>query len=176
MPSQADSLVPVVEYPDPVRHEWRMMAELRLKMPDVSNREVAKALGYGYHTILAWSRDPRYQRYENFVIRKEIDQTPPSARPGKSVAQVLSEYEVEMAERLVDICQMTSDDKLAADIAKDLLDRAGHAPKSRENNRPLIINLGNDVLQMFQRRAVEAGLTINADFVDEVHQVSPSQG
>jgi hypothetical protein len=156
-----------IEYPDPVRHEWRMMAELRLRMPDVSIKEISKALGYAYHTVAAWSRDPRYQRYENFVIKKQMDDLPPSSRPAKTVAQVFSEYEVEMAERLVDICQMTSDEKLSAQIAQDLLDRSGHAPKFRDNVRPLVINLGNDVLRMFQRRAVEAGLVLDGDTVEE---------
>lgn len=153
-----NSLTPTVEYPDPVRHEWRMMAELRLRMPDIAVKEIAKALGYASHTVRAWSRNPAYQRYENFVIKKQLDELPPSSLPGKTVAQVFSEYEVEMAERLIDICQTSSDEKLSAQIAQDLLDRAGHAPKHRENVRPLIINLGNDVLQMFQRRALEAGL------------------
>ena len=162
-----DSLTPTLEYPDPVRHEWRMMAELRLRMPDVSIREISKAVGYAYHTVRAWSRDPRYQRYENFVIKKQMDDLPPSSLPGKTVAQVFSEYEVEMAERLIDICQETNDEKLAAQIAQDLLDRSGHAPKSRDNVRPLVINLGNDVLRMFQRRALEAGLVVDGNTVEE---------
>jgi len=165
--SQGDSLTAPIEYPDPVRHEWRMMAELRLRMPDVSTREIGKALGYGYHTIRAWSRDPRYQRYENFVIRKTMDDIPPSSRPEKTVGQVFSEYEVEMAQRLVDICESTSDEKLAAEIAQDILDRSGHAPKHRDNVRPIVINLGNDVLQMFQRRALEAGLVLDGHTVEE---------
>lgn len=167
MPAQGDSLVPVLEYPDPVRHEWRMMAELRLRMPDVSIKEISKAVGYAYHTVRAWSRDPRYQRYENFVIKKQMDDLPPSSLPAKTVAQVFSEYEVEMAERLVDICQETNDEKLAAQIAQDLLDRAGHAPKYRDNARPIILNFGNDILSMFQRRAIEAGLVIDGNTVEE---------
>jgi hypothetical protein len=167
MPVQADSLTPQIEYPDPVRHEWRMMAELRLRMPDVSIKEISKAVGYAYHTVRAWSRDPRYQRYENFVIKKQMNDLPPSSLPGKTVSQVFSEYEVEMAERLIDICQETNDEKLAAQIAQDLLDRAGHAPKSRDNVRPLVINLGNDVLRMFQRRALEAGLVVDGNTIEE---------
>lgn len=151
------------DYPDPVRHEWRLMAEARLRNPAVPAKELAAALGYNYHTILAWSRNPAYQRYENFVIKKEMDNIPPSAMPRKSVRDVLTEYEVNMAERLIDICESTKDEKLAADIAQDLLDRAGHAPKSREGARPIILNLGNDVIGMFQQRAREAGLVIDAD-------------
>jgi hypothetical protein len=144
-----------------------MMAELRLRMPDVSVKEISKALGFAYHTIRAWSRDPRYQRYENFVIKKQMDDLPPSSLPAKTVAQVFSEYEVSMAERLVDICQETNDEKLAASIAQDLLDRAGHAPKSRDNARPIVLNFGNDILQMFQRRAMEAGLVVDGHTVEE---------
>jgi hypothetical protein len=96
-----------------------------------------------------------------------MDDIPPSSRPEKTVGQVFSEYEVEMAQRLVDICESTSDEKLAAEIAQDILDRSGHAPKHRDNVRPIVINLGNDVLQMFQRRALEAGLVLDGHTVEE---------
>jgi len=157
-PRQADVVAPVNGYPESVRHEWRLMAESRLRNPAVSSRELAKALGYSYHTVLAWSRDPRYQRYENFVIKKELDNAPPSSLPSRTVKDVISEYELDMAQGLVDIFQNTTDEKLAVTIAQDLLDRAGYVPKNKESGRPIIINIGAEMVENFTRRAKEAGL------------------
>jgi len=145
-------------YQEPVRHEWRMMAELLMRAPSTSKRDLAKSLGYGYHTILCWLRDARFQRYFNWLNKKEMDNLPPSMLPEISVKDIFQQYEVEMAQRLVDIAQMTGDEKLSASIAQDFLDRAGHAPRHRDSGRPLIINIAVSDLEMFQRRAQEAKL------------------
>lgn len=165
---QTATLVPPPnDYPEPVRHEWRMMAEARWRNPAISNRELAKGLGYGYHTILAWSRDPRYQRYENYLIKKELDNAPPSSLPKKSVRDLISEYEVDMAQKLIDIAEHTTDERLAADIAQDLLDRAGHGARNKEGGRPIVINIGADMVENFTKRAKEAGLLPDGNTFDQ---------
>ena len=33
------------QYPEPVRHEWRLMAQMRMQAPNVRAKELANALG-----------------------------------------------------------------------------------------------------------------------------------
>lgn len=151
--------LPAEMFAEPVRHEWVLMAEMRAAQPNVRAKELANSLGFNYHTILRWSKDPSYLRYENWLMKKEVQAAvPQSDRPKTSIQDTLAAYSADMLGGLIDIFEHTSDDKLAAAIAQDFLDRAGHAPKSKEAQRPFVLNIGSDVAEMFFRRAQEVGM------------------
>jgi hypothetical protein len=46
------------------REAFRKAAELRVRCPDMSSRELAKTVGVGPTTILQWLRMPEFARYE----------------------------------------------------------------------------------------------------------------
>lgn len=119
-------------YPDPVRIEWKHMAELRVTFPEVSAKEIASRVGRSQQTIYIWLRQPAYQAYENWVFQQAKQSWTPLERAAKAdVKEMLDEYAVEMADRLRSIAESTVDEKLQAAIAQDWLDRSGFAEIGR---------------------------------------------
>jgi predicted ArsR family transcriptional regulator len=147
-------------YSAPVRHEWRLLAELRKAAPNISAEDCAKALGRTSNTIRRWDRDAEYVRYENHVLGDAVRQAiPPSLGPDKSLKQVFEQHSMEMAERLYDIIQDTNDVRFQAKLASQWLDRAGYAPKSQAAAQPGIMISEKAFLALIDR-AHEVGMAI----------------
>jgi transposase len=160
LPAQVAPAEQVEEYPGGyVRHEWRMIVELKLQNPSVSVKEIAKNLGRSTPTIYAWYRNPDFQRYENWALKTEI-RTPPSERPEEDIRKFQASYTMEMHQRLLDILDETEDLKLQEKIASDWIDRSGFGAKREAKN--VVVNISDASLSALITRAKEAGLALPA--------------
>lgn len=148
------------EYPEPVRTEWKILARIRIWEPNASVGDIARSIGYSYHSVRSWLRNPAYQRYENFLLGLEWKEAIPEQH-GDVTARVrerYTEYAEEMQLRLLDIIEQTTDDKHAAHLMLDWLDRAGHGVVKKEQKLGVQVVITRDVLNEFKNRALEAGL------------------
>lgn len=153
------------EYDSPVRVEWKVMGNIRVEEPTVSNVELAKRVGVNVNTITRWLRDPHYQRYENFLLQKEFDGMSLEQKEAHAdVQDILKERSPEMIERLYGIIQMTGDVKLEADLCRDWLDRGGHVAQRKpdqSNIRAFVLTA--EAAEVFMRRAKEAKLIVEGE-------------
>ena len=146
-------------FPSYIRPEWRALAHLRIK--EFKNwRECAQELGVSYQTVLLWSKKVLYQQYEAHLQGAYLDSLPPAVRKKREqVKEDIEDCASDMFERLKVIVETTGDQKLAASIAQDLLDRAGVAAV-QEKKISHNIQLSDDKLEALFARANEIGKPI----------------
>lgn len=157
-------------YDRPVPTKWKLVLELRLKNLNESWKTIAKLAGYSYQTVLMWSKDPEFQRYETWLIeRRLIDTATPEQRAQQkaTMERVRDKFEShaeEMQERLLTILETAEEPGLQAKIAQDWLDRSG-APAQRVDSgrRGFAVVMTEEMLASFFARSREAGLTIEAE-------------
>lgn len=141
----------------PVRTEFKLMAEMRVREPNIPLSDIAKRLGFSYQTILMWSKKPLYQAYETWLVRNEYAALPPEVRRAKEEVQDgFAEFAGEMQDRLLAILETTPDQRLAATIAQDWLDRAGHTPIHKQELRGVSFTITAELHAILERRAREA--------------------
>ena len=144
-------------YPDFVRIEWKMIADIRCEQPDVPVTVLANRTGRSAQTIYVWLRRDAYQRYENWVFEQKKQQWTPFERAARAdVAEELQEFSGEMLDRLRLIAETSGDDKLVASVSQDWLDRAGYAPKHKTDARATQIILSEGAIRALLDRAREA--------------------
>lgn len=151
---------PRTEYDRPVRIEWKLCAHLRVENPAITQGELGKRLGRNINTIIRWVNDPEYQRYEAFVLRKEISEIDPTyLERTLDVQKEFGERSPEMQERLYNLIQMVDDPKLEAELVQDWLDRAGHAPQRKvAGHGQTVVVITKEAAETFLQRAAEAEL------------------
>jgi len=155
--------LPEPVFPHPIRTEWKMLALFKRDNPASTIGDCAKALGVNYHTIRAWIRQPLYQSYENWFLKRSDEDMPLAGRITKAEMQeTLDDFAVEMQSRLQSIVETSNDDKLLSQIAFDALDRAGYAAERRDAKRPIQLILTPEVLRTFAERGREIA---NADII-----------
>lgn len=149
----------VVEMVPVCRTEFKLLANMRLERPDLPLKELAKALGYSAGAIRTWLKHPDYQRFENYLCKKAFENLPPAVRATfEQVQESFGTYADYMQARLLDILDTTEDPKLAAQIAQDWLDRAGHSAIKKNMTAGMTLHLTPEVLEVLMRREREAGL------------------
>lgn len=146
----------MAEFPHPVRTAWKMLAQLRVDNPNISNLECAKQLGVNAITIGSWLRQPLYQSFENFLITDMYEGLPLAVKSSRAdVQKELDEFAHSMLYRLQEITETSQDDKLVATIGMDALDRAGFGPKSKNDGKALNLVLTPELLAILTTRAKE---------------------
>lgn len=146
-------------FPVYIRPEWRALAHLRVR--EFKNwRECAIELGVSYQTILLWKGKVLYQQYEAHLQGAYLESVTPAVRKKREqVREDIEDSASEMFDRLKVIVETTSDQKLAASICQDLLDRAGVATV-QERKVSHTIQLSDDKLEALFARANEIGMPI----------------
>jgi transposase-like protein len=143
-----------------------MLAKSVLECPNAPATDLAKILGVNPNTVRKWLKLPEYQRYQTWYIEKRFVAEPsPATHPDYVPAKIrqtrikeeISEYAVEMFDRLKDIMETTLDEKLQVNVAQDLLDRAGHQAARKVETAPTAFVMTPELLRILQTRAVEAG-------------------
>jgi len=144
-----------------IRPAWKLVAALRADEPTITFGELAKRLAVNINTVRRWAEDPDYQRYEDWVLRRVYDGV--AAPVGRvDVSSRFEEVAPEMQDRLLKIIEMTNDPKLEAELCQDMLDRAGYAPQRKVAAGGVrTVVLTGEAVEVFMRRAREAGLTPN---------------
>lgn len=157
---------------------WKLLVQARMEQPAVAATDLALIVGVSAQTIRIWQKKAAYQRYENWALKGEIERIVPNggqeSTPAERVKEMVSDYAEDCFLRLQDILEGTSNQKLAVAISQDLLNRAGIAPvqevKHTGAGRAMVMT--PEVLQMFARRALEAGVDpiIDVEVVEEDRQ------
>lgn len=143
-------------FPHPVRTEWKILAQLKVDNPSITQEECAKQIGVNPNTIRLWVRNPLYQSFENWFISKNYESMPVEVRKRREdVQEELDEFAQEMLGRLKDIVETSHDNKLIAQIGFDALDRANYRPLQKEGSRPINIIFTPEMLNELQRRRAE---------------------
>lgn len=138
---------------------------LRIENPAASLKDIARALGYTHYTVYAWVKLMEYQRYEDFLLKKQIGEIPIHVQEERKTAmqKVQGNFEShaeEMQNRLLAIVDTVDDPDLVAKISMDWLDRAGaSAPKDRKTNNAVVV-MSEEMMEKFFARAAEAGLDV----------------
>jgi hypothetical protein len=157
--SQAPLEKPFPAYIDP---RWRAVAHMRIK-EFASWRDCASAVGVNYVTVLAWSKKPLYQAYEAHLQGAYLDSEsslPVAVREKREQVRTRIEDNAgEMFDRLLAILDTTGDAKLQANIAQDLLDRAG-VQAVQEKTMRHVHQINDTKLQELFDRAREIGQPI----------------
>jgi hypothetical protein len=139
-----------------------VVADLRVKDPSITAKELGSRTGYNPQTIGIWLRRPDYQRYENWVMRGHFEVSITREREAVAVQtrvrERLEECAPEMLDRLIEIAETIDDPKVQAQIAQDLLDRAGHGALKHQMKSGLAMIMTEEMLMNFALRAREAGL------------------
>jgi hypothetical protein len=158
-PSQAPLEKPFPAY---IRPEWRTLAYLRIK-EFLSPRDCAAMIGVSYQTVLMWMKKPLYQAYEQHLHGAYLDSErnlPVEVREKREqVRQRIEDNAGEMFDRLLMILDTTGDAKLQANIAQDLLDRAG-VQAVQERTMRHVHQINDAKLQELFDRANEIGQPI----------------
>ena len=153
-----------VPYDRVVPTEWKLAVQRKLMDPTATWKQVAKDLGFTQQTVYIWTRNPEFQRYENWCITKELRDLPPEVRARRADARERLElgfetHAEEMQERLLAILATTDDEKLQASIAQDWLDRTPGGQSVRTTDkRSLQLVMTPELLEMFEIRRREAEL------------------
>lgn len=151
-------------FPRPIRTEYKLLAELRVREPGIGIAEAAKRLGFSYQTVYLWTKKPDYQAYETWLVGKAYEALPPELRAtAEDVRDTFQSFAGEMQERLLALLDTSQDPKLQAQIAQDWLDRAGHAPLRKAETRGLSLVLTPELYEMLRSRAAEAKLIPEAE-------------
>jgi hypothetical protein len=177
-PSQAPLEKP---FPTYIRPEWRTLAYLRIKEYQ-SPRDCAAYIGVSYQTVLTWMKKPLYQAYEAHLHGAYLDSErslPVEVREKREqVRQRMEDNAGEMYDRLLTILDTTGDAKLQANIAQDLLDRAG-VQAVQERTMRHVHQINDAKLQELFDRAREIGqpiIDVKAVAPDDAHALAPSTG
>lgn len=150
---------PIPLYPDPVRMEWKMMAELRAEVPEISVPQLAQRVGRSPASVRVWIKQPKYQAYENWVFtQKKAEWTPYERHVHAGVDEMIQEFSGEMASRLLEIAESTEDEKLQVAIAQDWLDRGGYAAQKKISNSAQIVLTEGAVAEIFRRMQESHGV------------------
>jgi hypothetical protein len=113
-------------------------------------------LGVSWQTIRLWTKQPLYQSYENWFLRKQFDEQPLAVKLSRAeVKMELDEFAEEMLYRLRDIVETSGDEKLIAQIGFDVLDRAGYEAPKRDSARPINLILTPELVEALARRGRE---------------------
>jgi hypothetical protein len=145
---------------------WKVVADLRVKDPTLTLKQLGASVGYNSGTVWKWTKDPAYQRYENWVLSGQMPSVSREMELARAdtVARVkerLGTHAEEMYDRLLFILETSDDAKLQKEIAQDLLDRAGVMSQRQQGpQRSFTIPLTEDTVIMFLTRAREAGLVV----------------
>jgi hypothetical protein len=155
-------------YPHPVRIEWKHLAATRVETPNVSVSELAKLCGRTPQTIYIWLKLPLYQAYETWVFQqRRAEWTPYETARELKVETELSEYSGEMLERLRLIAESTQDEKLAASVAQDWLDRAGYVPAKKAGaGSPQIVLTEGAMRVLLERDRESRGSVVVGEVVE----------
>lgn len=144
---------------------WKRMVQLKVSMPAISNKELAKELGVNPTTIALWIAKPEYQRFENWALKStapELSELPMvgDPRPLDAVPYVRARAETyleEMQDRLMHILRTTESEKLQVEIILDQFDRVGLvSQKAQQRVTPIIMT--KEAIEALMGRAAEAGL------------------
>jgi len=171
-----------------VRPEWQVLAHSVADAPAATSGDLALVVGVSAQTIRNWRRNPEYQAYEMWLLGEAFGKTVVGAVSGIAYAsrastipltslttrerlprikEEISEYAVECFDRLKDIMETTTSEKLQADVARDLLDRAGHQAVRREAAPRATFVLTPQLYEILQKRQAEAGFTVEAEILGE---------
>lgn len=157
--SQGPLEKPFPAYIDP---RWRAVAHLRVK-DFASLRDCAQAVGVSYQTVYQWTKKPLYQAYEAHLQGAYLDSessVPVHIREKREQVRTRIEDNAgEMFDRLLVILDTTGDAKLQANIAQDLLDRAG-VQAVQERTMRHVHQINDAKLQELFDRAKEIGQPI----------------
>ena len=169
----AGALDRVESFGEAVPTAWKLCVQVRVKDPGVPIKELARMLGYAPTTVYLWTKNPKYQRYEDYVVRQVQSAVPERVDKGrtevaKSVAERFLTHAEEMQDRLLAILDTVDDPKLQASIAEGWLDRAGFAVPKGKQERAFAVVISDDMMQTFLDRAREASLlpAIDGEVID----------
>lgn len=158
---------PDLVYPGGVVHPgWVMLAKALIEAPSASTKELALILGVSTHTVKKWRRTPEFSRFALWYTDK-VFLPIPAVRPGdippepavvraQKLKEEISEYAVEMFDRLKDIVETTEDEGLVVSVARDIMDRAGHGAIRKVQSEKRALVLTPELYAEFERRAREA--------------------
>jgi hypothetical protein len=139
--------------------EWKIMADLRAEVPEISVPQIAQRVGRSPASIRVWIRQPKYQAYENWVFtQKKAEWTPYERAHRADVGEMIQEFSGEMASRLLEIAESTDDEKLQAAIAQDWLDRGGYAAQKKTTGSAQIVLTEGAVAEIFRRMQESQGV------------------
>lgn len=162
-PELSPALVQVYDLPIPAG--WQMLCAVLVETPGASKRELADRLGISIHTVGTWLRKPEFQRYQTWYVSKMFTPLPspithPDHQPApvraKKLQEEISEYAVEMWDKLKTIADTSENEKLVVEIAKDVLDRAGHQAQRKVERPPNAFVMTPELVEMLMQRSVEA--------------------
>jgi hypothetical protein len=132
--------------------EWKMMADLRAEVPEISVPQLAQRVGRSPASIRVWIRQPKYQAYENWVfVQKKAEWTPYERARSADVGEMIQEFSGEMAARLLEIAESSDDEKLQTAIAQDWLDRGGYSAQKKVSGSAQIVLTEGAVAEIFRR-------------------------
>lgn len=138
-----------------------MIADLRVEFPEIPIAHLAQRVGRSTATVRIWLKQPRYQSYENWVFEQKKAQWSPWERASKAdVAETIQEFSGEMLERLLVIAETTEDEKLAASLAQDWLDRGGYGARNKGASGLQVILTEEAIAMLLQRSAESHGTVI----------------
>jgi hypothetical protein len=139
--------------------EWKIMAELRAEIPEISVPQLAQRVGRSPASVRVWIKQPKYQSYENWVFtQKKAEWTPYERTMHANVDDMIQEFSGEMASRLLEIAESTDDEKLQASIAQDWLDRGGYAAQKKIAGTSQIVLTEGAVAEIFRRMQESHGV------------------
>jgi hypothetical protein len=159
------SHVPIPVYPEYVPPGWHILMATMCDLPAATTTELAATVGVSPATVRTWRKKPEFQRFQAWYIQTfYANQALPSQLPAsgalrerRQLREELSDFAVDMFDRLQDIVENTTDEKLLTQIAHDALDRAGHVATRRVESRTQVMMLTPELLEMLNKRAQEAG-------------------
>lgn len=164
----SDVVAPLLA-PDDIVHLLRTPAKRDLLWRDVARRiklgystqQIAEAMGVHYATIRRWFGDPRF-----IIFVRQFDETlfeQIDAEIG-SLKGRLEEAAPHAFEELLSIMATAEDPKVRAQVAQDILDRAGHAPVKRSVRATVDFTINKDGAAAL-RSAFAESLVVDAGVV-----------
>lgn len=156
---------PVPVYGEYVPPGWHLLMATVCDVPGATVPELAQTVGVSPATIRTWRKKPEFQRFQAWYIQTFFSQSAlPSQLPAggslrerRQFKEELSDFAIDMFDRLQDIVENTTDEKLLTQIAHDALDRAGYVATRKVETRAQVMMLTPELLEMLNRRATEAG-------------------
>jgi len=156
---------PVPVYGEYVPAGWHILMATICDVPGATVPELAQTVGVSPATIRTWRKKPEFQRFQAWYIQTFYSQSalPSQLPPGgalrerRQFKEELSDFAIDMFDRLQDIVENTTDEKLLTQIAHDALDRAGYVATRKVETRAQVMMLTPELLEMLNRRATEAG-------------------
>jgi transposase-like protein len=155
--------VPIPVYPEYVPPGWHLLMATMCDLPAATTTELAATVGVSSNTVRTWRKKPEFQRFQAWYIHTfYAQQALPSQLQGgmrerRQFKEELSDFAIDMFDRLQDIVENTTDEKLLTQIAHDALDRAGYVATRKVETRAQVMMLTPELLDMLNKRAQEAG-------------------